>query len=148
MIRILLLVSIVSVLVGCREQPQVIVPDEAGVRMDLSVAPNPPAVGDASLVISIEDQDGQPISDADIAIRGDMNHAGMEPVLREASGGREGDYTVPFEWTMGGDWFVVVTATLPDGRVVEKQFDYVVASDGTMQMDEMDMATEAVGDES
>jgi hypothetical protein len=146
MTRILLLGITLVALAGCRQQPQVIVPDEATVTIDLSVAPNPPAVGDATLVISVEDENGDPINNANIAIRGDMNHAGMQPVLRDVTNGREGDYTVPFEWTMGGDWYVVVTATLPDGKVVEKQFDYVVASDGTMQMD--DMATEAVSDES
>ena len=100
-------------------------------------------------MVSLRDANGNPISDADIDIRGDMNHAGMEPVEADASTDVSGDYRIPFEWTMGGDWFVVVTATLPDGTVVEEQFNYTVGmSDGAeMDMDNMDGMDSGTGDE-
>ncbi|MEM6528334.1 MAG: FixH family protein, partial [Chloroflexota bacterium] len=93
---------------------------------------------------TLRDSNGDPINDAQVNLRGDMNHAGMQPVLRDSSVGREGDYTVPFEWTMGGDWFVVVTAELPDGLTVEEEFDFTVAGDP--MMGDMDMATEDMDD--
>ncbi len=78
-----------------------------------------------------------------------MSHAGMKPVLANISEGESGVYAVPFEWTMGGDWFVAVTATLPDGRVATKRFDLSVGagmdmdndmehSDSSMDMDDME----------
>ena len=122
----------VLVLAGCRGAGETYSPEAAGVDMELSVAPNPPMVGNATLVITLTDVEGQTIDDATVRVRGDMDHAGMQPVLAEAATGDAGDYVVPFEWTMGGDWFVVVTATLPDGRTVEQQFDYSV--EGEMDM--------------
>ena len=66
-------------------------------------------------MITLTDNDGNPVNDATLSIEGNMNHAGMVPVLRDADDGAEGVYEVPFEWTMGGDWFVVVNVTLPNG---------------------------------
>jgi len=134
-VRVLVLLGAL-VLAGCRGSSEAIAPEDANVDMSLSVAPEPPTVGEVTLVVSLRTADGEPISGASIDVRGDMNHAGMEAVLADASTDVSGDYRVPFEWTMGGDWFVVVTATLPDGQVVEQQFDYTVAGEGPMDMDD------------
>src|SRR5690606_15160175 len=101
----------------------------ADVKMDLSVQPDPPGVGPADLVVSLADAQGQPIEDARLAVKGDMSHAGMVPVLAEIEGGAMGRYTVPFEWTMSGDWIVTVSAALPDGRTATRQFHLNVAGD-------------------
>jgi hypothetical protein len=73
--------------------------------------------------------DGTPIDGARLNIKGDMTHAGMQPVLAETKGGEQGRYETPFEWTMGGDWIVTVTAALPDGRTTARQFTYTVEDD-------------------
>ena len=104
-----------------------------GVEMTLSVNPEPPVVGQANLTITIQDSAGNPIQGAALDIKGDMSHAGMKPVLASTSDGDHGVYIVPFEWSMGGDWFVTVTATLPDGSMATQRFDLVVA--GGMNMD-------------
>jgi hypothetical protein len=122
-------------LVGCRGNSEAVTAEEANIDMSLSIAPDPPAVGDATLVVSLRDANGDPISDANIDILGNMSHAGMEPVEGDANTDVSGDYRVPFEWTMGGDWAVTVTARLPDGTVVEEEFTYTVVTDS----DEMDM---------
>jgi len=110
------------------------------VDMSLAVMPDPPEVGATMLVVTLTDAEGNPIDEASLDIKGDMNHAGMEPVLADVAGGEGGTYEVPFEWTMGGDWVVTVTATLPDERIVSRTFDLSVASDGGMDMGgEMDM---------
>lgn len=121
----LLLILLVA-LAGCRGSGEAITAEDANIDVSLSIAPDPPTVGDATLVVSLRDANGDPISGANIDVRGDMNHAGMEPVEADASTDVSGDYRIPFEWTMGGDWFVIVNATLPDGTVVEEQFDYTV----------------------
>lgn len=102
------------------------------INMTLAVEPTAPVVGSATLRITLTDTNDEPINDASLEIRGDMTHAGMEPVLASVDAGQAGVYEVPFEWTMGGDWIVTVTATLADGRSVTREFDLTVS--GGMDM--------------
>lgn len=101
----------------------------ADVQMELTAVPDPAAVGDAQLLIRLHDSAGNPINDARLSVKGDMSHAGMQPVLAELDGGSpEGVYEVPFTWTMAGDWIVTVEATLPDGAVAQQRFEMAVAA--------------------
>jgi hypothetical protein len=70
------------------------------------------AVGPTSLSLQILLPDSQtPVTNLNLSIKGDMTHPGMVPVVRQLAGGDEaGVYTVPWEWTMSGDWVVTVTA--------------------------------------
>jgi len=135
MILIALLASLA--LVGCgrlsQQQDQV-----ADVNIALAVHPDPPAVGPANLTVFVTGADGRPIDGASLHIKGDMSHAGMQPVLAEVEGGQDGEYLTPFEWTMAGDWIVTVTAALPDGRTTARQFTYTVEGDiGGLQPHDM-----------
>jgi hypothetical protein len=125
---ILLVLLIGPVLVGCgRISRQA---DQAtDVNISLAVHPDPPGVGPAHLTISVTDADGTPINDARLQIKGDMTHAGMQPVLARVEGGDNGNYETPFEWTMGGDWIFTVTASLPDGRTTARHFTVTVEGD-------------------
>ena len=115
-------------LVGCGRISQQ--PDQAAdVAIDLAVNPDPPGIGSTRLSVSLTAADGSPIDGARLHIKGDMTHAGMQPVLAEIDGGRGGIYETPFEWTMGGDWIVTVSAELPDGRRTARQFTYTVEDD-------------------
>lgn len=102
---------------------------------ELTMNPMSTAVGETNLMITLTDEDGNPVNDATLSVKGDMSHAGMQPVLAEVSNGENGTYTIPFEWTMGGDWIVTVEATLPDGTTVSQQFDTITISG---ERDEMD----------
>jgi hypothetical protein len=137
---LLLVLPLLLAITACRANEPKTLDDDSEVIMSLSVAPNPPQVGNATLVLSLVDDEGQPIDDAKVNIRGDMNHAGMQPVLRESSTGRDGDYQIPFEWTMGGDWFVVVTAELPDGHIAEREFEFTVDGEGMMEIEDSEMS--------
>jgi hypothetical protein len=90
--------------------------------------PDPPVTGEARLLIQVTDSQGEPVDDARLQVKGDMTHAGMQPVLAEITGGQAGLYTVPFTWTMPGDWIVTVEVTTPDGRAASGQFDLSVGS--------------------
>lgn len=94
--------------------------------ISLAVDPDPALVGQTEAVIALTDANGQPITGATLAIKGDMSHAGMQPVLADALEETPGVYRAQFAWTMAGDWIVTVTATLPDGTVAEQQFDLSV----------------------
>ena len=101
--------------------------DSADVQITMTAIPFPPHIGDSRLVIQVTDEIGSPIDDAYLAIKGDMTHAGMAPVLAEVDGGGEaGVYTIPFEWTMAGDWVVTVDLQLPDGTKAQERFDMAV----------------------
>ncbi|MFW5691748.1 MAG: FixH family protein [Chloroflexota bacterium] len=121
-LSLLILTALVIAACGGRESQQT--PEvTADIQIDMAIEPNPPAVGEAELIITLTDTDGDPVTGATVEVRGDMNHAGMIPVLREVEDGEAGVYTVPFEWTMGGDWILTVTATLPDGVTAVEEFE-------------------------
>jgi hypothetical protein len=130
--RILLLLLII-VLAGCRQSaqgtPTPSATTESGeIDIEMAVEPAPPTVGDAVLVVTLHSVAGTPIDGAQVAVRGDMNHAGMIPVLREGHESQEGTYRIPFEWTMGGDWIVTLDITLPDGQQVTRRFEMTIES--------------------
>jgi len=78
--------------------------------------------GATTLTIHVANAAGQPVEDAAVTVEGNMTHAGMTPVLATGQGGADGLYSVPFNWTMAGDWVVTVKVTLPDGRQAQADF--------------------------
>jgi len=52
-----------------------------------------------------------------------MSHAGMTPVFAEAKETEPGRYSATMDFSMAGDWYVLVHMTLPDGRKLERQFE-------------------------
>ena len=123
------LAALLLVACGGRQSQQI---DSTAVDITLEAAST--EVGRTQLLITIQDSGGNPIDDATLEIKGDMSHAGMTPVLADSASGTAGVYTVPFEWTMGGDWFVTVQATLNDGTVISKRFSDFAIGDG-MEME-------------
>lgn len=138
--RWILSIALLLLLVaGCRQQtPEA---STTNLNIDLRVEPENPVIGAAVLVITVTDADGSPVENAQVSARGDMNHAGMVPVLAEAESSEAGEYSIPFEWTMAGDWFVEVTVELPDGETVSETFELLVAAGASGAM--MDMTEEA-----
>ncbi|MCA9969518.1 MAG: FixH family protein [Anaerolineales bacterium] len=122
----LLLLALLFLLAACRQS-------RAGGTADLTielVAPVFPSLdGRGELQLRLLDAAGAPVNDAHVRVRGDMTHAGMVPLLAETTGGRDGLYTLPFAWSMAGDWVLTVRATLPDGAWAERPFDLTVTAD-------------------
>jgi hypothetical protein len=100
--------------------------NETGVLVDLDTPSL--QVGETELLVRLTDSNGRPAAGAAVEVRGDMSHAGMVPVVRAGETDADGLFATPFEWTMGGDWFVTVTFTLPDGRSGAERFNYTVVS--------------------
>ena len=100
-------------------------------RLDIvELRPDPPAVGQATLLLRLGDPEGRPIEGAAMSLRGDMTHAGMAAVLEDAEEVGEGLYRVWFEWTMAGDWVITVSGTLEDGRTIRRELQVNVPSGG------------------
>ena len=106
-------------LAGCGRGRQ----DLPDVAVELGIEPDPPRLGPATVTIVLRDAGGQPISDAIVEIEGNMSHAGMVPVFATASEVTPGRYEGNLDFTMGGDWFLLVRADLPDGRSLERKID-------------------------
>ncbi|MCP4537910.1 MAG: FixH family protein [Chloroflexi bacterium] len=93
------------------------------VSVELTVSPDPPQVGPATIIVTLHDVDGEPIGGAEIKLEGTMTHAGMVPVFADATETESGRYEASLEFTMGGDWIIIVQTTLPDGRSLEREID-------------------------
>lgn len=113
------LLVILLFLTGCRRAGA----DVSDVGVDVTIAPNPPSVGQATVSVVLRDAGGQPVSGAQVELEGNMVHAGMTPTFSKPAEVAPGRYEAPLEFTMAGDWFILVKATLPDGRKVERQVD-------------------------
>lgn len=91
------------------------------IQIDVAVEPQPLTSGPATVIVTLKDATGQPVKDAEVEVEGNMSHAGMTPVIVTAVEGEDGRYeTRDFEFTMAGDWFFVVRATLPDGSEIKE----------------------------
>ena len=118
----LMLVLLVPLaLAGCTQAGQ----GSAGsAQMTLTTTPAQPAVGPAQVTVTLKDASGNPIDNAQVAVEGDMTHAGMVPVQANAVGEGNGQYMIKdFSFTMGGDWVLTVSATLPDGTKAQQTFN-------------------------
>jgi len=116
----LLLIILIGAVAGCRRGSHNDIPE---IGIDLAVSPNPPQVGPATVTLTFSDAQGQPLSGATVELEGNMSHAGMTPVLAQATEVAPGQYQAPLQFTMGGDWFILVKAMLPDGQSLERQFN-------------------------
>lgn len=146
----LFLILSLLVLVGCR--PEETPPEDVDVTIEISLEPQEPVVGeDATIAVTLMQGD-EAINDATVEVRGDMNHAGMQPVIRTIEEAEDGVYTTDFDWTMAGDWIITVSATLADDTVVSEEFNYTIPGD-EMDMDaegdaeSMDMSEEGDSEE-
>lgn len=97
--------------------------DLPDVAVDLMIEPQPPQLGPAAITVTLRDAEGELLSGAEVKLEGNMNHAGMVPVFADAVEVAPGHYQAGLEFTMGGDWFILVRADLPDGRSMERKID-------------------------
>ena len=104
---------------ACRQKSVSVV----DVNLTHEISPQPPRVGPVAVTLKITRVSGTPVTGARIAIEGNMSHAGMTPVFADAKETGDGSYRATLDFSMAGDWSVLVHATLPDGRKMEYQFE-------------------------
>jgi hypothetical protein len=129
------LAALLLSLTGCRQSAGGVPPASApGYALVLSVEPSTPSVGVGTLSVSVFDPDGAPVAPSQIAridALGNMSHAGMTPVSLAVPADSlvmvsAGTYHLPFDFNMGGEWFIDVTVTLADGKTVAGRIDLAV----------------------
>jgi len=92
-------------------------------NLSWTLTPPSPAVGPATLTMSLRDRAGRALSGGRVRVEGHMSHPGMTPVVADAAEQTPGVYSASFTFTMPGDWVLAVSATLPDGRRVEQRIE-------------------------
>jgi hypothetical protein len=92
-------------------------------QFDLSVSPTPPATGPARLTLTVTDSAGASVPGLQVSVEGTMTHPGMNPSLADAEERPDGRYVVEaFDFSMAGEWVLIVRARHPDGRIGEREF--------------------------
>jgi hypothetical protein len=120
------LVAVSVLTAGCGRIQQSTTAPQDGFMISIVTLPPTPVLGDGALVVTISDPDGKPVTGARLLIEGNMSHAGMQPSFGKVTEEEAGRYAVAIPWTMGGDWYVDVKATLADGRVIARRFPITV----------------------
>jgi hypothetical protein len=129
--RVVLLIILLLATSACRQSQQQAATETASgasVQIEMVTEPDPIQTGAGTLLITARGPDGTPADVVRIDVRGDMNHAGMQPVFGSAESAVEGVFRVPFNWSMAGDWILEVTAALRDGSTASQRFDVTVES--------------------
>ena len=86
------------------------------VRVVLVVDPVKPAVGtDSTVRVTLDDENG-PLRGARVQVEAYMSHPGMAPLVVDASEIVAGTYTARIPFSMVGEWTLVATGALADGR--------------------------------
>jgi hypothetical protein len=94
-----------------------------GITVTEQIAPQPARVGPATVSVDIVDPSQKPVDRAAIMVEADMSHPGMSPRFAEAKEVAPGNYRAPIEFSMAGDWVVLLHIKLADGRKIERQMD-------------------------
>jgi hypothetical protein len=92
-------------------------------RLEWSVVPTPARVGPATLAVTFRNADGSPEIGASLRVDAQMSQPGMAAesvTLNELGGGR---YAGTVQFTMPGDWMLLVQGSLSNGTAVEHRID-------------------------
>ena len=73
--------------------------------------------------LTLRGRDQKPVTGAHLRLEGLMSHPGMAPVSAAVVERGTGEYEAPLQFTMAGDWILIVTGELPDGMPFKKQIE-------------------------
>jgi hypothetical protein len=104
---------------GCRKTAAA----DQDIDLTWTLSPAPPAVGPATLTVTLQRSSGEPLAGAAVQLEGHMTHPGMAPVLADGSERAPGVYDLPFTFTMQGDWALLVSVVTPWDARIERRID-------------------------
>ena len=88
------------------------------------MTPTPPIVGGATRAeVALRDGAHRPVRGAKLQVEAHMSHPGMAAIVAPITERGDGVYEVQLPFTMAGNWMLIVTGTLPDGRVLNHRVD-------------------------
>ena len=88
-----------------------------------TLTPAPVSVGSARLQLRVLDAARQPVRGAQLKIETQMSHPGMAPLVVIATERGDGLYEAELQFSMGGDWILVVEGSLSNGARVHHRID-------------------------
>jgi hypothetical protein len=95
----------------------------SSVALTVTLDPATPVAGAATTArISLQTPDRRPLAAANLRVDAHMTHPGMAPVPADVVRVGEGEYETRIEFSMAGDWLLVVTGELPDGERFTREF--------------------------
>jgi Cu(I)/Ag(I) efflux system membrane fusion protein len=93
-----------------------------GLKLRVSTAPEPAKLGDNTLRIEVKGAQGQPVTDATVALEYTMDMPGMMIDKAQASHSSGGIYEAKVRFTMAGPWGVTVSVQRPGQAAVRERF--------------------------
>jgi hypothetical protein len=107
---------LVMLLSGCGKRAS-----EDSVVLQYRISPQPPRVGPATVSIDLVNTSKAPVAGAHLKLEAYMNHPGMAPILGDLTETSQGRYDGHLNFTMAGDWTIVVRGVAADGIRIEKE---------------------------
>ena len=92
-------------------------------RFEWTLTPAPATVGPAALTLRLFDADGRPVRGAQVRIEAQMAHPGMGAVVTTATEREHGMYHAEVQFTMSGDWILLVGGSLSNGQTLHYRID-------------------------
>ena len=94
------------------------------INVSWTLDPSPPLAGTPIVVrLTLRDRDQKPVTGARLRLEGLMSHPGMAPVIAAVTERGNGEYEAPLQFTMAGDWILLVTGELPGGMGFTRQIE-------------------------
>ena len=94
------------------------------IRVSWMLEPSPPFAGTPIVVrLTLRDREQKPVTGARLRLEGLMSHPGMAPVTATVTDRGNGEYEAPLQFTMAGDWILLVAGELPDGMPLKQQIE-------------------------
>ena len=96
----------------------------ADVSVAWTIEPAPPSTGAATVAeLTLKDERQQPIRGARLQLEAHMSHPGMSPVTTALAETGSGVYAGRLQFSMAGDWLLVVSGQLADGTRFTRQLE-------------------------
>jgi YtkA-like protein len=95
--------------------------DTSAVVVAAHLLPPAPSVGPARLTITLSGATADLLGQANVGVVGYMTHPGMTPAVATVTRREPDIYDAALDLSMPGDWVLVATVRLPDGRRLESK---------------------------
>jgi hypothetical protein len=103
-----MMLILTAILVGCNGTERTQENTTDLVTITLSTNPIIPVVGKTELILEIQDDEGQPLTDAKVEVSADHSDMSGMTLTGFASEQEDGKYAIDAEFSMSGNWKVTV----------------------------------------
>ena len=101
-----------------------------GLSLTLNTAPEKPTAGNVMLKLTLTDQAGKPVTNAQVVFVYTMPMPGMTDSKAAALHTKDGLYEGTVLFGMGGTWVVMVNVTVPGRPAIAEKYQFSVAGGG------------------